>query len=350
MKLKYRLCIVIMGVTLLLPGNHGAANAQSGEPKFEELKETFKKDYLSLGVLMQTVGDFQIERSFPGNDGFSIANFRLMLSGELDKGFGYLLQANFVASPALLDAMMYYHLSENLMLDVGLFKAPFSKEFLTPASAIDFVNRSQAVTALTPGRQIGVQIAGTAANDIIQYQAGLFNGNSFRQNANDNDNFLYAGRLMLFPLLAGAERPEEELEIGLSLAVSKDDNATLGGILAQNFSGDRLLLGGDVRWAFGKYLVSGELVYGQLDFAPGPTQDIIGWHATGGVMLTPNSQALLRLDRLDPDNLQSDSTLLIFGYNLWPTQATELQVNYIINTDNADIENHQILVNGQLGF
>lgn len=171
-----------------------AINAQD-EPLGEALKENFKKSYLSVGMLLQTVGDFQAERVAAGNNGFNISNFRLSLSGELDRGFAYFVQANFIASPAILDARLSYRLSPHLLLDAGLFKAPFSKEFLTTADAIDFVNRAQVVTALVPGREIGVQLRGELAGPAVTATIGGFNGNRSAANNNDNGEFLYAGRL-----------------------------------------------------------------------------------------------------------------------------------------------------------
>jgi hypothetical protein len=63
------------------------------EPLFDELMSALKQKHLSVGLLLQAGTDFQIERSFPGNNGFNISNARIDVSGELDGGFGYLLQA-----------------------------------------------------------------------------------------------------------------------------------------------------------------------------------------------------------------------------------------------------------------
>jgi hypothetical protein len=119
--------------------------AEKPEPLIEDLHWQFKKEYLNLGLLIQAVGDFQVERSFPGNNGFSIANFRLIISGELDGKFGYLLHTNFISGFSILDAKIYYKYSPHFILDVGQFKSPFSKEFLTGAESITFVNRSRII-------------------------------------------------------------------------------------------------------------------------------------------------------------------------------------------------------------
>jgi hypothetical protein len=97
--------------TFIVAATPVRAQQEEGEPLYDELVRTFKKKSLSIGALFQTVGVFQWERSLPGGNGFSIANMRLSISGELDSGFGYFFQTNFARSPTVLDAMMYYKVS-----------------------------------------------------------------------------------------------------------------------------------------------------------------------------------------------------------------------------------------------
>ncbi len=345
--MSFRLQTIAVFVLVLCSG----AFAQSqDEPRFNELTKTFKKDYLSVGILLQSVGDFQIERSFAGNNGFNISNMRINLYGELDNGFGYLFKTNLISSPAILDAKMYYRVSPGFTLDAGQFKAPFSAEFLIGAGGIDFVNRSQVVTALAPGRQIGVQARGWASQNLASYAVGAFNGNSFRDNGNDNGDFLTAGRLAFYPKISSENNASDRLEIGVNAAISNDDRANFGGGFISGFQGKRTLLGGDFRLRRDKLLLSGEAIYARLKFGGSRTAKPTGFHATAGYMITGKSQLLLRWDSFTPDGLQPDSRLLILGYNLWPTKVTELQVNYIISTDDGSIDHHQLLVNAQMNF
>lgn len=82
-----------------------SARAQE-EPLFEKLKDTFQQEYLKIGILLQTVGDYQGERSFAGSNGFSVANARVNLYGNLDDGFSYLFTTSFVSNVAILDAVV----------------------------------------------------------------------------------------------------------------------------------------------------------------------------------------------------------------------------------------------------
>ena len=341
---RRKIQLLALSFSFLLP--LALARAQD-EPLFDQLTKTFKKDYLSIGVLLQAVGDFQLERNLPGKNGFNISNFRLKLSGELDGGFGYNLQASFTLRPAFLDAKMYYRVSSNFVVDVGLFKSPFSKESLTSAANIDFVNRSKVVSALRPGRQIGVQARGSTENKSISYALGIFNGNKYQANGNDNNSFMYVGRVTFFSLASSTSVPSRHLEIGLNAAHSKDKDAVVAG---RNFEGKRFLLGGDVRFTSGQVLLSSEAIYGHLQSTTGRTHDPSGYHLTFGYMTTEKSQLLLRWDNFNPDGLTSSSHLLVAGFNFWPTKPTELQVNYIIPTQSGKLKHHQLLVNAQLTF
>jgi hypothetical protein len=337
----------LLAVIMLLP--HAARAQEREEPLIAKLAETFRSEELTLGVLLQTVADVQIERTLPGSSGFSIANFRLLLHGQLDGGFGYWLQANFVNSPAILDAMMSYRVSRSFAFDAGQFKTPFSYEFLTLASSIDFVNRSQAVTALAPGRQIGLQARFNDRSRTVAAQVGAFNGNGTRPNGNDNNNLLYAGRVVVTPRLS-TDEGDRRLVVGVNAAYSEDDGSTFGDGFVTDFVGARTHVGGDVRFQFDRWLLSGELLYAALRPTVGIARDPWGFHATAGYSFTPKMQALLRFDGFQPDDGGERRDVIILGFNAWPTSVTEFQINYLIDTRDAAVDHHQTLVNFQFGF
>lgn len=334
------------------------------EPLIEKLRDNFQKEYFSMGILLQTVADFQVERSFPGYNGFNISNFRLKIYGELDKEFGYFLQANFINQPGILDAKLYYRFSPLFTVDAGMFKTPFSKEFLTGADAIDFVNRSRVVTVLAPGRQIGAQARGRFSEALpLHYSVGMFNGNGYGGNSNDNNDFLYGARLAAFPLKA-SEKSSTQLEIAANAAYSKDHLARVSALLnplvfdALFFSGKRTLYGADFRLTAGKFLLAGEFIKGDFDgdlyFLAADTSigsaKPGGYYLTAGYMLTSNLQLLGRWDDFSADSGADNPNWAIIGVNFWPSQVSELQLNYVINTDNSEFKYHQVLVNAQIAF
>src|SRR5438132_7527819 len=85
---------------------------------------------------------------------------------------------------------------------MGQWKAPFGLEQLTPDTTLYTIERTLPTGAITPERQIGVQLWGKPLAiiwpdraDLLTYYAGIFNGNGRNITNNDNNNFMYVGRL-----------------------------------------------------------------------------------------------------------------------------------------------------------
>ena len=167
--------------------------SQTKDSTYDEFIKNFKKDYFTVGMLFQVTADFQPERTIIGNNEFYISNARLRILGNLDKSFNYFFQASFVISPILLDASIGYKFSDAFNITAGQFKTPFSKEFLTYAADLDFVNRAQEAALLSPRRDIGFQMSGKFASNLFEYRAGIFNGNA-------QDLLLHGYRLRLQPI------------------------------------------------------------------------------------------------------------------------------------------------------
>lgn len=343
--------IILIISSFLLVNTAIAQN--NDEPLMKEYQKRFKSKYFNFGAVLQFVFDYQGARTEAGSNGFSIANMRLQMNGNFDAGFGYFLQTKFDKSPGILDAYITYRLARAFNVQFGQFKAPFSKELLIGAPNIDFVNRSRVVSTLAPGRQIGIQFDGFVFNELLQFQAGLFNGNGTASNNNDNNNFLYAARLAVFPAWFESDYGKG-LEFGLNAAYSKDERLNLLNGALNEFSGERMLGGSDLRINYNNLLFAGEYVFANLDADSGQTIKPGGFQVTAGYRLRPDVQLLLRWDQLNLDQAVSDGQnykdRLVFGINFWPTSITELQLNYIVNPDARELKRHQILLNGQIVF
>lgn len=331
---------LLFGLAMSLAATTSYGQDASDEPLFEQLRQAVKSRVFNVGVVVQTVGDLVWDRSnTAGNNGFSIATTRLKVNGELDFGLAYLVQTDFVQTRSIIDAKLSYRITDNLTFDAGLFKAPFSAEQLIPAPSIDFVNRSQVVSALSPGRQVGIGLRGTASNGVFSYALGAFNGNGRSPLGNDNGKLMFAARVVATPNVS-----DGSFEIGVNVAQSEDDTGA--------FEGDRLLFGADVRRSWDRWLVSAEAIYSDLDPVVGESRQPFGFHATVGYMLDPGRhQILARFDSFDTDTGAGDSNFLVLGYNFWPSQAFEFQANYLIPVhDGADFGDQQLLLNFQVAF
>ena len=323
------------------------------QPKNEHLLQSEKEKILHWGLVVQSVADFQGERTQPGQNGFSIATVRLNARGVLGEKFGYFVQTDFTRSVPLLDAKIYLEWRPECRLDVGVFKAPFSKEYLTSVASIDFVNRSQIVSAFSLGRQIGFQMSGRTAGEVLSWQAGVFNGNGFGANANDDGRFLYAARVAIFPRIFSENNNKDQLEIGVNAATSRDSHVSIGGGLIPGYSGKRNLLGGDIRLMYGRLLVAGEYIQIKLEADTGDDHHPSGFYGTVGYTVSNSLQALIRWDRFDSENLLANGSkadLFILGLNLTPVSMVGVQLNYIIYGNDEDFKHHQFLMNTQVSL
>lgn len=337
-----QLLLIILAAVILFPSI--ILSQEDAEPLYEEFKNVFSKPYLRIGLVLQTTGNFQIERE-AGTNGFELTNLRFKLSGKFDKGIGYAVQTSFTRSPSILDARVYYEIDKSFIVDAGLYKAPFSREFLISTPYTDFVSRAQ-LTALVPNRQIGVTARGLIPGTQLTYSAGVFNGNRYTSSGNDNNDMMYVGRLSFNPKISQNE--SDKLEIAVSVAQSNDKNVNISPI-NNAFEGKRFLLGGDTRLEYDKWMISGEAVYAKLDPADAEVFEPFSYQATIGYMIINKVQLLFRWDSFKMNDTMDANEMAIFGLNIWPSQISQFRINYIVPTKSAP-KHHTLLVGAQIAF
>ncbi|MGM0547375.1 MAG: porin [Bacteroidota bacterium] len=336
----------IVWALLLFSGTLLHAQDKS-DSDFDAFQEHFQKDYFTVGGLLQTVGDYQFERA-SGENGYSVGNARLQVKGVFDGKFGYQLQTNFINSPAVLDANVHYTASPYFSLKAGLFKSPFSYEYLTGAAAIDFVNRSSVVNQLVPKRQVGMQVYGSLDEGRFKYSGGMFNGNGFGRNENADGNFLYSARL---EANSGVENHTVDgLMVGLNASYEQSDEVSSGGGVLSGVEGEQLLLGADTRIIYDKMMLAGEFIYSTVNDDDLMDQyNPFGYYVTGGYYVTPKAQLLARWDYFESDVLGTDSESIIGGINIFPSEVSEVQLNYIYPIEEG-VDFSRILLNLQIAF
>jgi phosphate-selective porin OprO/OprP len=206
-------------------------------------------------------------------------------------------------------------------VQVGKFKIPFGYERLTGPADLDFVNRTRASDALTPGRDVGIMAHGRAFKRALRYQAGVFKHDGDGSPAIHTVGLLpgeqpsperrtWAGRVTIAPLrLTSLSGRYNNLEIGgafVTSTVPEGKNHLQGETaLGDEFfgrryytRGRRLRTGIELSWPVGPALVSAEVLRttearetlgvgteAQLD---NDLPDIVGqgWYAAGSWVLT----------------------------------------------------------------
>jgi phosphate-selective porin OprO and OprP len=175
------------------------------------------------------------------DDRFRIRRARINLTGDFAEQFDFKIEGDFGQGDGLnsnrtafsaTDIFVNWHQYPEAQIKVGQWKAPFGLEQLTPDTTLLFAERSLPTGAITPDRQIGAQLWGKPfasiwpeQKDLLSYYAGIFNGNGRNVTVNDNNQFMYVGRLesTLFKDFFGKN---SYLKLGADILNSRDDTGT----------------------------------------------------------------------------------------------------------------------------
>jgi phosphate-selective porin OprO/OprP len=284
-------------------------------------------------------------------DRFRLRRARINMTGEFAENFDFKIEGDFENSDGIssnrtafsaTDIFVNWHQFPEAQIKVGQWKAPFGLEQITPDTSLFTIERSLPTGALTPERQLGAQIWGKPftnlwpeQKDLLTYYAGIFNGNGRNTTVNDNNNFMYVGRLELMPFKGKLFGQDSSLKLGGDVLNSRDDAGTnISQTLNLKVNADGSLSpftlpGADERTAWsldawltigpfdliGEYFqedVDGRTVAGHApgfaDFEPS------GWYVQGSYFLIPKKlQAVAKWEALNPGQFGNDGIHSITG-------------------------------------
>src|SRR5437588_11072907 len=271
-------------------------------------------------------------------DRFRLRRARINLTGDFAENFDFKIEGDFENSDGIsssrtafsaTDIFINWHQFPEAQIKIGQWKAPFGLEQTTPDTSLFTIERSLPTGAITPERQIGVQIWGKPITklwpeqkDLLTYYAGIFNGNGRNTTNNDNNNFMAVGRLELMPFKGKLFGQDSSLKLGGDVMNSRDDKGTNISqtlnllVNADGSLSPYVLPGADERTAWsadawltvgpfdliGEYLaedVDGRTVAGK---APGFTDfDPSGWYIQASYFIIPKKlQAVVKWVTLEP--------------------------------------------------
>src|SRR5260370_22764403 len=175
-------------------------------------------------------------------DRFRLRRARINLTGDFAEQFDFKVEGDFENSDGIsssrtafsgTDIFVNWHAIPEANIKVGQWKAPFGLEQITPDQFLFTIERSLPTGAITPERQIAAQIWGKPLTnlwpqdkDLLTYYAGIFNGNGLNTTHNDNNNFMYVGRLELLPCQVTVFGQNSSLKLGGDILNSRDDKGT----------------------------------------------------------------------------------------------------------------------------
>lgn len=302
-------------------------------------------------------------------DRFRLRRARINMTGEFAEQFDFKIEGDFENSDGIssnrtdfsgTDIFINWHQYPEAQIKAGQWKAPFGLEQTTPDTSLFTIERSLPTGAITPERQIGVQLWGKPftnlwpeQKDLLTYYAGVFNGNGRNTTINDNNNFMAVGRLELLPFKGKLFGQDSSLKLGSDVLNSRDDKGTNISqtlnllVNADGSLSPYVLPGADERTAWsadawltvgpfdliGEYLaedVDGRTVAGK---APGFANfDPSGWYVQGSYFILPKKlQAVVKWEELDPDQVANDNIRSITGgLNYYiHGDSIKLMVNYV---------------------
>src|SRR5437762_734799 len=284
-------------------------------------------------------------------DRFRLRRARINLTGDFAENFDFKVEGDFENSDGLsssrtafeaTDIFVNWHQFPEAQIKLGQWKAPFGLEQTTPDTTLYLIERSLPTGAITPERQIGVQLWGKPfasvwpdQKDLLTYYAGIFNGNGRNTTVNDNNNFMYVGRLESTLFKAKMWGQDSYLKLGADVLNSRDDKGTnisqsLNLLVNDDGSLSPFVLpGADERTAWsvdawlklgpfdliGEYLeeyVNGRTVNGvPPGFADFTTS---GYYVEGAYFLIPKKlQAVVQWQDLNPGQRANDGIRSIIG-------------------------------------
>ena len=365
----------------------GDVSAFEGRFGLSALKDRFRlrRARINLTGDFAEQFDFKVEGDFEQSDSAITA----LKSVDLTTGKTTTVTNSTRTEFSATDIFVNWHAIPEANIKVGQWKAPFGLEQLTPDAKLFIIERSLPTGALTPERQIGMQIWGNPLTnlwpeqkDLVTYYAGIFNGNGRNFNTNDNNNFMYVGRLELQPFKGKLLGQEASLKLGGDVLNTRDDagtNIAPSGNLKVNADGSLAsftLPGAAERTAWsldawlnigpfdviGEYFsedVNGRTVLGVApgfaDFSPS------GWYVQGSYFIIPKKlQAAVRWEELDPAQVPDDGIHSITGgLNYYIRgDSIKLMANYIhtwsdfraANPDFGDDQFNEVILRLQLMF
>jgi phosphate-selective porin OprO and OprP len=174
---------------------------------------------LQFGLLMQVDGRFALEDVNDAVVGtFAVRRLRPSLKGRVLRRFEFILNPDFGGgSVTIVDAYLETRISNAFRVRVGKSKVPLGLERLQGGGDQLFFERAFP-TAIAPNRDVGVQVLGDLAGNVVSYAGGVMNtapdGGGTDLDTTDNKDI--AGRIAVRPF---GRTPEGPLA-GLGVAIA----------------------------------------------------------------------------------------------------------------------------------
>jgi hypothetical protein len=317
-----------------------------------------KEKSLKIGGYLQAnyeSGDAPDARFNGIEDRFLIRRARLNVSGAFKENFDWKLESDFGANSIsettgyraqISDVFINWNKYDFANVKVGQFKTPFGYEQLAPDTKTLTVERSLPNDRLTDSRQIGLGVGGDIIAKRLNYSIGVFNGSGVNNSFNDNESYMWAGRVSGVAFDGKIADKDARVAVGVNALTTRDKliskaglgfDSVAGGAVDNLFSGRRSSYGVDAQlkwWLFGleaEYLMAH---FEPVNRVPFDDLDAEGWYITGTAEVWPKHlQLVVKYETFDPnrDLAGNSSDVWTFGFNyFFKGDDLKLSVNYLL--------------------
>ncbi|MGD1019043.1 MAG: porin [Verrucomicrobiia bacterium] len=276
---------------------------------------------------------FKIRRARIGAWGDFWENFDFKLMGDFGQSDGTSPRDDFSGT----DIYLNWHQFSEANIKFGQFDTPFGMEqFSIPDMMTLTPERSEVTEGLRAERQIGVMVWGKPLadewpeqKDLLAYYFGVFNGNLRNVNVNDNNDFMYMGRVEVQAFQGQIFNQPTTWKLGIDGYYSADATNTLvsqtGNIWTQpdgslkslsvQTKSDQRLAGGiDQRFTCGPLTIQAEYLQTHFHDALATVRNFTAhgyWVVTAYQFIPKKLELVGKYEYFDPDQLPSD--------DLWTT-------------------------------
>jgi phosphate-selective porin OprO/OprP len=267
------------------------------------------------------------------NNRFVLRRARLFATGTYAENISFKIESDFGnnsisnktgLSGQLTDAYISWTQHPEASFRLGQFKTPFGYEQLQSDTKIYTIERSLPNDRITIGRQVGAMMYGDVANKSVGYSVAAFNGTGTNTSINDNQKFLWVGRVTGVVIDTKSGDNKVKLTAGLNYFSTLDKANTT---LATTLNGRRLGSGADVQFVYGPAEIQAEWLGAESHPLTGTVTKGTGWALLGAYSFTPKWQGVARFEEYDSNTATPNTTT-----NVWT-----FGINYLLKGDDLKL-------------